>query len=160
MATAAGVTECSVCHEHFAEPKLLPCAHLLCQDCLIKWMEEQPETNCPVCRNVVMDSEEKPGPTLEDVTDSSPADHSMAALVEATRLLNRPQQYQVCVDVSAAALCLDCGDMMYSQCCVVHGKLSATSHHRVEKLLTLTAEQLASRLPVACSVHASRPSEL
>ena len=41
--------ECTVCHEHFTFPKLLPCDHLLCRHCLVTRLKSQPEAKCPVC---------------------------------------------------------------------------------------------------------------
>ena len=51
MATAAAwdepsYMECTVCHEHFTLPKLLPCGHLLCRHCLVTWLKSQPEVSC------------------------------------------------------------------------------------------------------------------
>ena len=44
--------ECSVCHELFTEPKLLPCGHHLCRRCLVSWMKIQEEAHCPLCQTL------------------------------------------------------------------------------------------------------------
>ena len=58
---AADYKKCSVCHELFTDPKLLPCSHLLCRHCLISWLQSKAEANCPLCRCVIVDPEERSG---------------------------------------------------------------------------------------------------
>ena len=139
MATAAewdepNHMECTVCHEHFTLPKLLPCGHLLCRHCLVTWLKSQPEANCPLCRCSIVDPKERKGRSFEDIADSFPTDLAMAALVEADRLLSKQHVCCVCVNVAAVSMCLNCGDMLCPSCVTVHGKLSATKYHRVEDL--------------------------
>ena len=49
---------CPVCLDYFKEPKLLPCAHLICSSCLVNWLRAnvRPAT-CPVCRGSITDEE-------------------------------------------------------------------------------------------------------
>ena len=56
---AADDKKCPVCHELFTDPKLLPCSHLLCRHCLISWLQSKAEANCPLCRCVIVDPEER-----------------------------------------------------------------------------------------------------
>nr|KAG5712427.1 hypothetical protein BaRGS_011401 [Batillaria attramentaria] len=46
--------ECPVCHEEFSQPKILPCAHLLCRDCLVTWLKSEGEAECPLCRCAIV----------------------------------------------------------------------------------------------------------
>ena len=165
MATAVGLDEpsdmeCTVCHEHFTLPKLLPCGHLLCRHCLISWLKSQPEAHCPLCRSVIVDPKERKDRSLEDIADGFPTDLAMAALVEADRLLSKQQVCCVCVNVAAASMCLNCGDMLCSPCANAHGKLTATKHHKVENLTSLTVEKLAANRPATCAVHDDKMSEV
>ncbi|XP_028460142.1 nuclear factor 7, brain-like [Perca flavescens] len=41
---------CSVCHEVFRDPVLLPCSHSFCIDCLKSWWAEKQTQECPVCK--------------------------------------------------------------------------------------------------------------
>ena len=55
MAEAAinRMLECPICQEHFSEPRVLPCQHTFCFQCLEKIREHQSTTEsipCPVCR--------------------------------------------------------------------------------------------------------------
>ena len=165
MATAAALDEpsnmeCTVCHEHFTLPKLLPCGHLLCRHCLVSWLKSQPEANCPLCRCAIVDPKERKGGSLEDIADGFPTDLAMAALVEADRLLSKQHVCCVCVNVAAASLCLICGDMLCSSCSNAHKKLSATKDHKMENLASLTVEKLAANRPATCAVHDDEVSKL
>ncbi|XP_070206249.1 E3 ubiquitin-protein ligase TRIM56-like [Littorina saxatilis] len=166
MATAAGAssadndTECSVCHELFKNPKLLPCAHVLCRHCLLSWLASNPEAFCPLCRGAIADPKEKSKTKRwEEVVDVLPDDVAMAALVESTRVLSKDH---VCVGCKSAAvsICLDCNDMMCQSCSDLHTRFSAISHHKVEDLSSMTAGELAASQPDHCSVHTSKPCEL
>ncbi|KAK7088338.1 hypothetical protein V1264_022266 [Littorina saxatilis] len=167
MATAADKssadsdTECSVCHELFKNPKLLPCAHVLCRHCLLSWLASNPEALCPLCRGAIADPKEKSKTKgWEEVVDTLPDDVAMAALVESTRVLSQDHVCAGCEDSGAVSICLHCGDMLCASCTRAHGNLSATRQHTVETLATMTAERLATNQFAACCVHSDKPSEL
>ena len=145
--------ECTVCHEHFTLPKLLPCGHLLCRHCLVSWLKSQPEASCPLCRCTIVDSKKRKGRSLEDIADGFPTDLAMAALVEADRLLSKQHVCYVCVDVAAVSMCLICQDMFCQSCSNVHKKQTATKHHNLEDLSSLTVEKLARNRHATCAVH-------
>ena len=90
-----------------------------------------------------MEPEERGNKSLEDIADGFPTDLAMAALVESDRLLNKGHNCSVCEDVAATSFCLNCGDMLCSTCKKGHGKLSATRHHTVEDLSSLTPDKIA-----------------
>ncbi|XP_070205282.1 E3 ubiquitin-protein ligase Midline-1-like isoform X4 [Littorina saxatilis] len=154
-------TECSVCHELFKNPKLLPCAHVLCRHCLLSWLASNPGALCPLCRGAIADPKEKSRTKgWEEVVDALPDDVAMAALVESTRVLSRDHVCAGCEDSGAVSICLHCGDMLCASCTRAHGNLSATRQHTVETLATMTAERLATNQFAACCVHSDKPSEL
>ena len=44
---------CAICQEHYTEPKLLPCSHYFCKDCILKLVLRVPTSKpffCPECR--------------------------------------------------------------------------------------------------------------
>ena len=149
--------ECTVCREHFTLPKLLPCGHLLCCQCLVTWLKSQPEANCPLCRCAIVDSKERKGRSSEDIADSLPTDLAMAALVEAHYLLSKQHVCCVCVNVAAMSMCLTCGDMFCQLCSRVHKKQPVSERHKVENLPSLTVEQLAANRPATCIAHDTLP---
>ncbi|XP_076459905.1 E3 ubiquitin-protein ligase TRIM33-like isoform X2 [Babylonia areolata] len=159
MATAAAQddgprdTECIVCHELLTIPKILPCGHLLCRHCLLPWLKTPPEAKCPVCRFPILVAQRASQESLDSVVDTFPTHLFVEAIVEAERVLSKQHTCCVCVDVAAVSLCITCGDMFCQVCCRVHEKQSATKHHNVESLTSLSAASLASRKPTTCSAH-------
>ena len=48
---------CAICKEHYTEPKLLPCSHYFCKDCILKLVLRVPTGkpfSCPECREEVL----------------------------------------------------------------------------------------------------------
>ena len=166
MATASVLVEaddkeCPVCHELFTDPKLLPCGHLLCRHCLISWLQSKAQEHCPLCRCVIVDPEERTGgKSLEDIADGFPSDLAMAALVESQQLLSKDNPCQSCVTETATSLCLNCNDLLCSNCAACHKRLSLLRHHTVEELSSLTPVKLAASRPSFCAVHADKTSEV
>ena len=152
--------ECTMCHEHFTLPKLLPCGHLLCRHCLVKRLKSQPEAKCPHCGCAIVEPHERKHRSLEDIADGFPTDLAMAALVEADRLLSKQHACRVCVNEAAVSMCLTCGDMFCQSCSTMHKKQSVTEHHKVESLASLTVEKLAANRPATCAIHDNEMSKL
>eukprot|EP00058_Branchiostoma_floridae_P005884 XP_002591372.1 hypothetical protein BRAFLDRAFT_93992 [Branchiostoma floridae] len=44
---------CPVCMLHFRDPRVLPCLHTFCRDCLQEWATKQQPLECPTCRTQV-----------------------------------------------------------------------------------------------------------
>ncbi|XP_070174152.1 E3 ubiquitin/ISG15 ligase TRIM25-like [Littorina saxatilis] len=153
--------ECSVCHEHFKEPKVLPCGHMLCRHCLVSWLQSQNEALCPLCRCPMIDEKNiKSGNSLADIADNFVTDRAMGALVEARRLLSEQHVCCVCDNVAAVSMCMDCRDMFCQQCTKVHKKQAATKLHNTEELTSLTEEKLAANYRQACAVHSDKLPEV
>ena len=166
MATAsvpveADDKECSVCHELFTDPKLLPCGHLLCRHCLISWLRSKAEAHCPLCRCVIVDPAVRTGgKSFENIADGFPTDLTMAVLVESQQLLSTDHSCQACVTQTATSICLNCGDLFCTHCVNTHKRMSMSRHHSSEELSSLTAEKLAAIRPSVCAVHANEISEV
>ncbi|KAM3821680.1 E3 ubiquitin-protein ligase TRIM56 [Vipera latastei] len=51
---SSGFLTCTICLEHYCQPKILPCLHSYCQDCLKKLLGgSKRELRCPECRELV-----------------------------------------------------------------------------------------------------------
>ena len=160
--TADTETECSVCHELFKDPKLLPCAHVLCRGCLLSWLSSSSQPHCPVCRATLsppqQQSKGQGGP--EQLLHSLPDDVAMASLVHSVRVLQQDTPCGGCRKATAAYTCLHCGDLLCQACTETHSNLKATRNHRVQVLSSLTAEQLSAKQPAMCPAHGDKLSEL
>lgn len=52
---------CSLCLEHFTDPRLLPCGHYYCKDCVRQMAASGPSFNCPQCRRETVLPQSDPG---------------------------------------------------------------------------------------------------
>ncbi|KAL8176952.1 UNVERIFIED_CONTAM: hypothetical protein K2H54_040376 [Gekko kuhli] len=52
-ALSSGFLTCTICLEHLRQPKILPCLHTFCCDCLGQLAEGREELQCPECREQV-----------------------------------------------------------------------------------------------------------
>ncbi|XP_025113698.1 tripartite motif-containing protein 45-like isoform X2 [Pomacea canaliculata] len=148
--------ECALCTEEFATPKILPCGHLLCRQCIISWMDSKPDAGCPLCRCPIV--EQSDGSSSATV-DALPTDFVMEALVESARVLSKDHLCCVCEDVRADFICLQCQDMMCPACTKAHKKFSGTRSHDVESVSTVTPERLAASRPALCADHGDKHAE-
>jgi len=152
--------ECTVCQLHFTIPKILPCGHLVCRHCILKWLDSKADAGCPICRCAILEGQDKQaGRSVQEMVDDFPTDLTMAALVEAHSLLSKQHVCCIC-DKAAAFLCLDCGDTFCSSCERIHIRQSMSKHHKLEKLNSLTPEKLAARRPAMCADHKKKSCEV
>lgn len=106
MATAARAvkeTECRVCGEDYIDPKILPCGHLLCRDCITSRLSSATEPACPQCACAIVTAEERSGRSLAEIADALPTDLAMESLVESMQVLG--QEHSCCV-CAAPAVCI------------------------------------------------------
>ncbi|XP_038649408.1 protein PML-like isoform X2 [Scyliorhinus canicula] len=124
--------ECGVCNKQLARPKLLPCLHSICQDCLQKEWASQSSSTCPVCS----------APTNGDITNLQ--DNEFVANVLSKLQLRgrigveldiRCSLCQVCGDDrSATSLCFECDRFLCIRCCHSHQLLMERYGHFVKTL--------------------------
>ncbi|PVD22059.1 hypothetical protein C0Q70_17862 [Pomacea canaliculata] len=149
--------ECAVCTNDFTTPKILPCGHLLCRECVISWMDSKADAGCPLCRCPIVEQSDG---SSSDTVDALPTDFVMEALVESARVLSKDHLCCVCEDVRADFICMQCQDMLCSACTKAHRKLSMSRSHDVESVSTVTPERLAASRPALCADHGDKHAEL
>ncbi|KAK7088731.1 transcription intermediary factor 1-beta-like [Littorina saxatilis] len=159
---ASGEVECPVCHVDFTNPKLLPCNHLVCRDCILSWLrKEGGQGGCPLCRAPIFSSRKKGQRRLATLVDSLPTDFATAALVESHEVLTGPHICDVCQNnVTATSYCFACHVKMCKTCTSHHQKLPVSKDHNLEQVNKLTATRLAASRQATCKLHTSRPAEL
>ncbi|XP_025114393.1 E3 ubiquitin-protein ligase TRIM33-like isoform X2 [Pomacea canaliculata] len=148
--------ECAVCTNDFTTPKILPCGHLLCRECVITLMDSKRDAGCLMCRCPIVEQSDG---SSSDTVDSLPTDFVMEALVESARVLSKDHLCCVCEDVRADFICMQCLDMMCTPCTKAHRKLSATRSHDVESVSTVTPKRLAASRPALCADHGDKHAE-
>jgi myosin heavy subunit len=92
--------------------------------------------------------------------DGLPTELAVEELVTAQRLLKKSHQCVICDKAVATSLCLDCHDLFCGACKAIHKKQKVSSHHRLEDLKTLSADQLSSGRPSPCPDHREETCKL
>ena len=149
-------TDYSLCGELFTKPKLLPCSHTFCRHRLLFWLATDPQAPCPIADPKAGSSREG----VEDVVDDLPTDRVLEALADSTRLLSKGHACTGCWNNAAVQICLTCGDILCQFCANVHRNMSATCHHKLGNLSSMTPERLAVSRSAYCPVHSDKPAEL
>ena len=158
---------CSICLTIFKNPKILPCLHTFCFNCLqILW--QQADTggfnrviNCPQCREKV------PLSSVEKL----PASFSVSRLVDIVQMQDRlsneaPPTCQSCSkNTRAVASCAPCGIFLCSACLDVHKTLKMTSSHQINSLDDIrsgkvTVPSILDHKQEMCTIHPDKPLEL
>ncbi|XP_070206753.1 transcription intermediary factor 1-beta-like isoform X2 [Littorina saxatilis] len=138
---------CPLCGDFYVEPKLLPCAHRVCRDCL---NDKTRTTKCPICVVPIFNCGDQ---TDTPNVDSLPTDICFEAIVKSAKILNK-QSCEYRQDNNAAvSVCYDCDAKMCAGCLKDHGDTKSTRHHPVECLSKTTPEKHARSQHVFCKVH-------
>ena len=125
---------CPVCQDHFQEPKILPCCHYYCKECIQKLAlragANQPFP-CPECRSdtVLPGNDPNQLPTAFFVnrmkelhTKMEKSDGKVEALCEQ------------CSGGEATAFCRHCTEFICDECVKSHRKMKAFAEHKVTTL--------------------------
>ena len=149
---------CPVCQEHFRDPKILPCLHYYCKEC-VRQLALRAGTNrpfvCPECRRGTVLPQNDPNqlPTAFFVnrmkelrTKMGKAQGKMEALCE------------MCSRAKAVAFCRQCTDFICNDCARMHGVMKVFTGHKVVTLQELKeggakAIPLKEAPPSMCKDH-------
>ncbi|PVD36817.1 hypothetical protein C0Q70_03807 [Pomacea canaliculata] len=151
--------ECAVCTNDFTTPKILPCGHLLCRECVISWMDSKSNAGCPLCACPIVEHQGNSPQSSVNVVDALPTDYVMEAIVESSRVLVKDDMCTICEDVRAEYICMQCVEKMCPSCMKIHKKMSISRSHDVESVSTVTPERLAASRPALCADHVTEKAE-
>ena len=130
-------TTCPKCHERFKEPKLLPCNHSVCRDCLSlkkgvrKGRGLDYIVTCPAC--------EKEAELTKNGLDSLPAaffkEHMSRSCVRLEQVAGG-KGCEECGQPEAelTSFCRDCERVLCGECRGAHGRLRSLSDHVVVEI--------------------------
>lgn len=153
-------SECPACQKYYTEPKILPCSHLLCRDCLVKLMKRSPNAACPVCSSAIVHILDFHTTDWDDYVDSLPTHFAMAAITQSIAMLSDKHLCYNHSEVRALSLCLNCSLKMCGRCAEVHISLPLSRLHRVKELGKLTPEKLAASLQAPCAIHPGKTCDI
>ncbi|PVD36799.1 hypothetical protein C0Q70_03789 [Pomacea canaliculata] len=151
--------ECAVCTNDLNTPKILPCGHLLCRQCVISWMDSESDPVCPLCTCPIVEHENISSESSANVVDALPTDFVMEAIVESSHVLVKDGMCTICDDVTAEYICMECVERMCPSCMKIHKKMVATRSHDVESVSTVTPERLAASRPALCADHGDKHAD-
>ena len=118
--------ECSICNQRYRDPKVLPCFHCFCRDCIESLRVRNRNFHCPECyRDATL-----PDGDAENLPDAFPVYHRLEVLQFRQRLdsIDHGIQCDSCSRGQAEAFCHDCGQYICNECT---GKFQHSDHRVV-----------------------------
>ncbi|PIK54578.1 hypothetical protein BSL78_08509 [Apostichopus japonicus] len=159
--------ECSICLDQLKEPKLLPCRHRLCKQCLEPILEEQAGIfECPICKDVCKIPNNR--------IDGFKTDFHMKGMLQFIQLQKafENKEERECFGcekkLKATSYCFICKEFLCVQCYQLHLTKKIFAKHQKHLLAlndlegkSLTQETLASLLEAPrCNTHPEHMAQL
>ncbi len=150
---------CSVCQEHYTEPKVLPCLHYYCKKCVralaLKTTSNKP-FSCPKCHKEIT----LPQGGVEGLKTAFFINHMKSNFSALEKVHGKIEvRCEGCTSsYKAEAFCRHCTTFICPNCEISHRKMKVFSSHEVVSLEDLKQGR-AKQIPVAkpatekCSIH-------
>ena len=149
---------CPVCQEHFRDPKILPCLHYYCKDC-VRQLALRAGTNCPFacpeCRRGTLLPQNDP--------DQLPTAFFVNRMKELRTKMGQTHgkveaMCEVCSRAKVEAFCRQCAEFICSDCVTSHRRMKMFATHKVVTLQELKeggakAIPLKEAPPPMCKDH-------
>ena len=149
---------CPVCQEHFRDPKIFPCHHYYCKEC-VRQLALRAGANspfaCPECRRETVLPQNDP--------DQLPTAFFVNRMKELRIKMGKAQGKmeaicEMCSRAKAEAFCRQCTEFICDDCVKLHGVLKMFAGHKVVTLQELkeggaTAIPLKEAPPPMCKDH-------
>ncbi|KAK3738825.1 hypothetical protein QZH41_001970 [Actinostola sp. cb2023] len=159
---------CAICHEHFTDPRLLPCLHTYCKHCVDAIVRAPSRTHgeitCPECREIVKIN---PGATnqfkvnfqmnnlLSLLAINSPEGPEDAAAKTKLACEN------CSTDEAVKGRCIDCCKFMCEFCLKAHKRFLETQDHKMMTLEEVKQHGAQALTPkVKCEKHKGEAKKL
>ena len=151
---SASEHKCSVCLELFTEPKVLPCCHTFCLECIKKTATSEKtkgQVTCPQCRQ----SHQIPAGGLPEFLTDFIANYEVEVAGFASRKSDKVTFCGECEQaVPVSHFCSDCQNYLCDECGVqLHKRLKTFRGHRVVPVSEVNAATLQSCQVHYCALH-------
>ncbi|XP_066300915.1 tripartite motif-containing protein 2-like [Branchiostoma lanceolatum] len=120
---------CPVCMLHFRDPKVLPCLHTFCKECLQRWTTKQQQPlECPTCRTQV---------SLPDQgVDGLRGNFYVNSLLDFAAAKKGAQPGVACHVCEGGqdgvkSWCADCAVLLCESCAKMHCRIPALNDHKI-----------------------------
>ena len=151
---------CAKCDEYYKDPRMLPCLHTFCLQCLekeLRMQESQDTLHCPNCKEMTGLSENGISDLPQDIHKAHEAE--IARISEKVGDTNELCESCGRSDSSgkAAAFCIDCDEFLCMSCKDRHSKRRKTADHNVitagESLKETNMHGSVFQYKLSCSLH-------
>ena len=159
------ITECPICLQTMSNPKILPCIHTFCLNCLqMYWQQRRDggEMNCPLCRVSV--------PFENDDYSKLPNNFFVEKLITAKKSANEEfvndKGCDVCATLgntqkTATMFCIECMEYMCDPCANIHRSMKISKTHKMRSTTERPSLNECSQSSVSyCDKHQSKEIEI
>ena len=151
---------CAVCHEHYTDPKILPCLHYYCKKCILKLALRTPTNqsiSCPECRKETI----LPEGGVEELKTAFFINRFKSKVSALERVHGKVEvKCEECTDSGdrAEAFCRQCAVFICGECVKQHKRMKSFATHEVVSLEDLKqgrAREIAVKEPPSkkCHIH-------
>ena len=128
---------CAICHDHYTDPKILPCLHYYCKQCIHGLAKKAGPFSCPECRKETTLSQEG--------VDNLPTAFFVNRMKEVHSKMDQAQGKvdtecevcEICYGDKVKAFCQQCGKFICSECIKQHRRMKALfPGHKITQLRT------------------------
>ena len=138
--------ECGICHKQYKDPKLLPCFHVFCNQCLERLVQKrdgQSVLQCPNCRRTTA----LPLQGVSGLQSDFHASH-LFEIQDTLAKVKEPQKIQCekCKKSTATGFCRDCGKFICDKCTEMHQTWEEYNTHEIATIQNVQADA-ASFIP-------------
>ena len=156
--------ECGICLDQYKDPKLLPCFHVFCKQCLERLVQKrdgQSVLQCPNCRRTTA----LPLQGVSGLQSDFHASH-LFEIQDTLTKVKEPQKIQCekCKKSTATGFCRDCGKFICDKCTEMHQTWEEYNTHEIATIQSVQADA-ASFIPpkkkvLYCQKHKDKLLEI
>ena len=151
---------CAVCQEHYTDPKILPCLHYYCKQCILRLAlrtgKDKP-FSCPECRKDTT----LPEGGVEELKSAFFINRLKSMYAKHKKALTKQVQCEICTnpEAFAEAFCRQCDKFACNNCVHLHSVMVAVFEGHeivpIDQLQKIKGGDLIPKNPAAreCKVH-------
>ena len=145
---------CAICHHHYTEPKVLPCLHYYCKQCIHKLTLRtglDKPFSCPECR--------KDTTLPQGNVDELPTAFFINRMKSVHSKLERTHgkveaKCELCSVDKAEGFCRQCAQLVCEKCIESHRRMKMFAEHRIDELKEGANEIIKEEPPLQmCKEH-------